>query len=63
MNSVVLLFQDYYTNGTIAPLLDDQRDWMLLNASEENNVTTLKFSRKRNTRDQEHDTAIPVKYL
>ena len=36
---------------------------MLLNASEENSVTTLKFYRKRNTTDQQNDTAIPVKYL
>ena len=35
---------------------------MLLNSSEENSVTSLKFSRKRNTTDQQNDTAIPVKY-
>ena len=63
IDSVVLPFQDYYTIRAITPILDTQQDWMLLNASEENSVTTLKFYRKRNTTDQQNDTAIPVKYL
>ena len=60
INSLFLLFQDYYTIGRTSPLLDNQQDWMLLNSSEENGVTTLKFYRERNTTDQGNDTAIPV---
>lgn len=60
INSLFLLFQDYYTIGRTLPPLDNQQDWMLLNSSEENGVTTLKFYRERNTTDQGNDTAIPV---
>ncbi|XP_022777654.1 uncharacterized protein LOC111319088, partial [Stylophora pistillata] len=52
-------FQDYLTVGHVQPRLDTQQDWMLMNASEENNVTTLKFYRMRNTTDLQNDTAIP----
>ncbi|KAL9982002.1 hypothetical protein ACROYT_G010781 [Oculina patagonica] len=52
--------QDYLTIGRERPRLDTQQDWMPLNISEENGVTTLKFFRKRNTTDQQNDTAIPV---
>ena len=40
--------------------LDTQQDWMLLNSSEENGVTRLKFNRKLNTTDQEGDVVIQV---
>lgn len=33
---------------------------MLLNSSEENGVTTLRFNRKLNTTDQEQDVVIQV---
>ncbi|PFX11894.1 DBH-like monooxygenase protein 1 [Stylophora pistillata] len=56
-------FQDYLTVGHVQPRLDTQQDWMLMNASEENNVTTLKFYRMRNTTDLQNDTAIPHKVL
>ncbi|PFX12052.1 DBH-like monooxygenase protein 2-like, partial [Stylophora pistillata] len=52
-------FQDYLTVGRMQPRLDTQQDWMLMNANEENNVTTLKFYRMRNTTDLQNDTAIP----
>ncbi|CAH3168922.1 unnamed protein product [Pocillopora meandrina] len=51
--------QDYLTVGRTQPRLDTQQDWMLMNASEANNVTTLKFYRMRNTTDLQNDTAIP----
>ncbi|CAH3108261.1 unnamed protein product [Pocillopora meandrina] len=51
--------QDYLTVGRTLPRLDTQQDWMLMNASEANNVTTLKFYRMRNTTDLQNDTAIP----
>ena len=54
-------FQDYLTVGRTQPRLDTQQDWMLMNASEANNVTTLKFYRMRNTTDLQNDTAIPVR--
>ena len=34
---------------------------MLMNATEENNITTIKFYRMRNTTDLQNDTAIPVR--
>lgn len=58
-----LFLQDYLTIGRQRPQLDTQHDWMLVNSSEENGVTTLKFYRKRNTTDQQNDTAIPVNYI
>ncbi|XP_022802400.1 uncharacterized protein LOC111339933 [Stylophora pistillata] len=60
-NNGTSYFQDYLTVGHVQPRLDTQQDWMLMNASEENNVTTLKFYRMRNTTDLQNDTAIPVR--
>ena len=40
--------------------LDVQQDWMLLNSSEENGVTMLRFNRKLNTTDQDKDVVIQV---
>ena len=40
--------------------LDVQQDWMLLNSSEENGTTMLRFNRKLNTTDQEKDVVIQV---
>lgn len=40
--------------------LDVQQDWMLLNSSEENGVTMLRFNRKLNTTDQDKDIVIQV---
>lgn len=40
--------------------LDVQQDWMLLNSSEENGITMLRFNRKLNTTDQEKDVVIQV---
>ena len=54
-----LFHQDYFTNGYNASTLDSQQDWVLINSSEQDGVTTLKFYRKRNTID-EHDVIIEV---
>ena len=40
--------------------LDVQQDWMLLNSSEENGVTMLRFNRKLNTTDEDKDVVIQV---
>ena len=40
--------------------LDVQQDWMLLNSSEENGVTMLRFNRRLNTTDQDKDVVIQV---
>ena len=41
------------------PPLDAQQDWNLVDSSEQNGVTTLKFYRQRNTSDA-NDVAIEV---
>lgn len=43
------------------PELDVQQDWILLDSSEENGTTTLRFYRKLNTTDQQNDVIIQVK--
>lgn len=57
-----LPYQDYLTVGQMKPRLDLQQDWKLINCSEENGVTTLLFSRAKNTSD-DNDTAVQVKFL
>ena len=47
----------------MAPPQDAQQDWMLSYFSEEQNVTTLKFYRKRDTNDTANDIAIQVTLL
>ncbi|XP_068696487.1 uncharacterized protein [Montipora foliosa] len=49
--------QDYYTREQSRPTPEQNQDFMLINATEQNQVTTLAFSRKRNTTDPE-DIAI-----
>ena len=52
--------QDYYTQGRVTPTPEQQQDFVLLNATEQNGVTSLTFSRKRNTSDPQ-DVAIQVR--
>ena len=54
-----LFHQDYFNNGYNVSTLDSQQDWVLINSSEQDGVTALKFYRKRNTTD-EHDVIIEV---
>ncbi|XP_078365453.1 uncharacterized protein LOC144649748 isoform X2 [Oculina patagonica] len=49
--------QDYLTIGQERPQLDLQQDWILINCSEDNGVTTLFFCRAKNTSD-ENDTVV-----
>ncbi|XP_073246020.1 uncharacterized protein [Porites lutea] len=49
---------DYLTVGRRLPQLDLQQDWMLTYFREENNVTTLRFYRQRDTNDSANDTVI-----
>ncbi|KAM7427759.1 DBH-like monooxygenase protein 1 [Porites harrisoni] len=49
---------DYLTVGRRPPQLDLQQDWMLTYSREENNVTTLRFYRQRDTNDSANDTVI-----
>ena len=46
--------------GRRLPQLDLQQDWMLTYFREENNVTTLRFYRQRDTNDSANDTVIQV---
>ena len=46
--------------GRRQPQLDLQQDWMLTYFREENNVTTLRFYRQRDTNDSANDTVIQV---
>ena len=46
--------------GRRLPQLDLQQDWMLSYSREENNVTTLRFYRQRDTNDSANDTVIQV---
>ncbi|XP_068749304.1 uncharacterized protein [Montipora capricornis] len=43
--------KDYLTQTTEPPPLDSQQDWNLTSATEQDGVTTLKFSRLRDTND------------
>lgn len=43
--------KDYLTQTTAPPPLDSQQDWNLTSATEQDSVTTLKFSRLRDTND------------
>ena len=49
--------------GRRLPQLDLQQDWMLTYFREENNVTTLRFYRQRDTNDSANDTVIQVTNL
>lgn len=51
--------QDYYTKMFGRPMPELNQDFTLLNATEQNQITSLAFSRKRNTSDPE-DVAIQV---
>ncbi|CAH3036902.1 unnamed protein product, partial [Porites lobata] len=51
---------DYLTVGRRLPQLDLQEDWRLTYSREENNVTTLRFYRQRDTNDSANDTVIQV---
>lgn len=57
-NNGMKYLTDYFTNGTRAPPQDAQQDWILSYFSKEENVTTLKFYRKRDTNDTANDIAI-----
>ena len=46
--------------GRRQPQLDLQQDWNLTYSREENNVTTLRFYRQRDTKDSANDTVIQV---
>ena len=46
--------------GRRLPQLDLQQDWMLTYFREENNVSTLRFYRQRDTNDSANDTVIQV---
>ena len=46
--------------GRRLPQLDLQQDWILTYSREENNVTTLRFYRQRDTNDSANDTVIQV---
>ena len=46
--------------GRRQPQLDLQQDWNLTYSREENNVTTLRFYRQRDTNDSANDTVIQV---
>ena len=46
--------------GRRLPQLDLQQDWNLTYSREENNVTTLRFYRQRDTNDSANDTVIQV---
>ena len=46
--------------GRRLPQLDLQQDWRLTYSREENNVTTLRFYRQRDTNDSANDTVIQV---
>ena len=46
--------------GRRLPKLDLQQDWMLTYFREENDVTTLRFYRQRDTNDSANDTVIQV---
>jgi len=57
-NNGTRYLKDYFTSSFAAPPQDAQQDWMLSYFSEEQNVTTLKFYRKRDTNDTANDIAI-----
>ncbi|XP_067033519.1 mucin-12-like isoform X1 [Acropora muricata] len=57
-NNGTKYLKDYFTSNFAAPPQDAQQDWMLSYFSEEQNVTTLKFYRKRDTNDTANDIAI-----
>ncbi|XP_067033523.1 uncharacterized protein [Acropora muricata] len=57
-NNGTKYLKDYFTSSFVAPPQDAQQDWMLSYFSEEQNVTTLKFYRKRDTNDTANDIAI-----
>ena len=46
--------------GQRLPQIDLQQDWMLTYFREENDVTTLRFYRQRDTNDSANDTVIQV---
>jgi len=50
-------FQDYHTTGHSPPVPDSHQDWTLLSADEVDDVTTMTFTRKLDTCDDE-DMAI-----
>ncbi|KAK2574431.1 DBH-like monooxygenase protein 1 [Acropora cervicornis] len=57
-NNGTKYLKDYFASSFAAPPQDAQQDWMLSYFSEEQNVTTLKFYRKRDTNDTANDIAI-----
>ncbi|XP_015760327.1 PREDICTED: uncharacterized protein LOC107339531 isoform X2 [Acropora digitifera] len=57
-NNGTKYLKDYFTRSFAAPPQDAQQDWMISYFSEEQNMTTLKFYRKRDTNDTANDIAI-----
>ncbi|CAG7723518.1 unnamed protein product, partial [Allacma fusca] len=56
-------FTDCHFKYSALPLVDLVQDWILLYGSEANGITTLKFSRKLDTKDPGTDVVIRDKYL
>ena len=44
----------------MAPKEDDKQDWTVANITESDGMTTMEFSRKKNTGDVEGDNIIEV---
>jgi len=57
-NNGTKYLKDYFTGSFAVPPQDAKQDWMLSYFSEEQNVATLKFYRKRDTDDTANDIAI-----
>lgn len=57
---VLLLSQDYLTDGFKKPVADAQQDFNLMAHEESDGKTTLMFTRKRNTSDSAGDVEIKV---
>ena len=52
------ILKDTYANSRSTPKIDPKQDWILLEAREIKNYTTLKIKRKLNTCDKENDLEI-----
>ena len=57
----LLVTQDRYANARSLPRLDEQQDWKLINATEEDGYTIIEMERALETCDSQNDfTLSPV---